>query len=892
MAAPVSRAIRGTPPPPRLATWWLARALPAELREAFLGDLEETYAEMIRSGRHPSDARRWYWRETLRAPLFVARRRIRPARATFSGDGPMTTLLIDLRFALRLLARQPGFTAVVALTLALGIGATTAIFSAVYPILFAPLPYPNADRVVMVWEKERDGGRSNVGYGTFTDIREQNRSFGSAAVFGDWKPTLTTAAEPELLQGSRVSLEFLRTLGVAPSLGRDFIAEEDIRGSARVAILGHALWRSRFGGDSTIVGRSITLDGTPFMVVGVMAAGFADLLDPRAQLYTTLRYNATLPYACRDCRHLRMLARLKPGISPAQEQGDLDVISKRLVADYPKIYTTPGFLSPSLRDQITQGVRPALLAVLGAVALVLLIACVNVTNLLLARAGQREGEFALRTALGAGNRRLIRQLLTESLLLAGVGGVLGVGVALLGVQAIVALSPSDLPRVQAIAVDQPVLLFALFVTTAVGFAFGIVPAVHAARGDLHQNLQLSTRRATAGRRATRSALVVSEMALALVLLVGSGLLLRSMNRLFEVAPGFTPGGLLTLQVQTGGPNFEKNDATWAYYDRVLARVRAVPGVEQAGITSQLPLSGDFDAYGIHLKDRPTPPSEEYPDAFRFSVSAGYLEAMRIPLLRGRTIQESDRTGQPPVALVSESFARRRWPGLDPIGQQMKVGDESGPWWTVVGVTGDVRQLSLSADVPNEVYLPEKQWNWADGAMSFVVRTKGDPAALAPVLRRAIWSVDKDQPIVRVSTMERLVAATEAQRRFILVLFSAFAVVALALAAAGIYGVISGAVVERRREVGIRAALGASRTDIIGMVVRQGLAMATGGVAIGLLASMALARVIAGLLFGVTPFDAATYAAVAGVLALVAGVACAVPAWRAARVDPAVVLRAE
>jgi putative ABC transport system permease protein len=880
--------------PPVLVTRLLERTLPTRIREEFVGDLQESFRARLAEGRSPFATRLWYLGEALAAPLTLNSHDapdLMPAPR--AADGPMTNLLIDLRFAFRMLARQPGFTAVVAITLALGIGATTAIFSAVYPILFAPLPYPDADHIAMVWENTSDGGHSNVGYATFTDIAERSRTIASAAAVGDWSTILTTTTEPELLLGSRVSRDYFRTLGVSPALGRDVTAEDDIRGGERVVILGHALWRSRFGGDSTIVGRAITLDGTPFTVVGVMPAGFVDLIDPRAQLWTTLRYNATLSWACRSCRHLRMVARTKPGVTIAQANRELDMLYQRMRADHPRDYAASGFYVPALRDQLSEGVRPALLAVLGAVALVLLIACANVTNLLLARAAQREGEFAVRTALGAGNRRLVRQLLTESLLLAGVGGALGVAVAVLGVDAIVALGPPNLPRVQAIAVNRPVLLFALAITTLVGFVFGIVPAIHAARGDLHRNLQQSSRRATGGRRVTRSALVISEMALALVLLVGSGLLLRSMDRLFAISPGFDPERVLTLQVQTGGPHFANDTVTRAYFDLVLAAVRAVPGVERAGITSQLPLSGDFDGYGIHLKDEPNANPELDPSAFRYAVSEGYLETMRIPIRRGRTILASDRREQPAVAIVGESFARRKWPGADPIGKQFRVGDtETGPWWTVVGVAGDVRHTSLGAELPNDLYVPEAQWKWADGAMSFVVRTKGDPAALAPALRRAIWSVDKDQPIVRVTTMPQLVRATEAQRRFILVLFEAFALVALALAAAGIYGVISGAVVERRREVGIRAALGASRSDILSMVVRQGLSMAATGVAIGLVGALGLSRFIAGMLYGVKSFDLATYGAVAGILVVVAAAACWIPAWRAARVDPAVVLRAD
>jgi putative ABC transport system permease protein len=863
------------------------------MREAFLGDLEERFRWALANGCDPRRARRWFWRETLCAPLFVARPPAGPASSTPSGDRLMTTLMNDLRFALRLLARQPGFTVVAALTLALGIGATTAIFSAVYPILLAPLPFPQADRIVMVQERDPDGSASNVGFATFRDVVDASRSIETAAAYGDWQTVITGHAEPERLEGQRVSATFFRTLGVAPALGRDFLAPEDVRGAPRVTILSHALWRSRFGGDSTIVGRQIDLDGNAFTVVGVLPATFESVLDPRARLWTTLRYDVALPYACRTCRHLRMVARLKPGVRLETVRRELNVISQRLVADHPTDYASPGFLVPTLREQVTGGVRPALLAILGAVGLVLLIACANVTNLLLARSGQRHGEFAVRTALGAAHGRMVRQLLTESLLLAALGGALGVGVAVIGVRILVVLSPPDLPRLQTIGVNGPVLLFAVLVSTLVGLIFGLAPAVQAVRGDVHLTLQRSTRRTTRGRRVSRMALVVSEMALALLLLVSSGLLLRSMMRLFAVAPGFSPDGVLTLQVQTGGPRFATDSATWAFFDRVLAAVRDVPGVAAAAFTSQLPLSGDYDAYGIHVQSKPRANPEEDPAAFRYAITPGYLETLHIPLLRGRSFVATDRANQPPVALISETFAHRAWPGEDPIGARIRVGDPTtGPWRTVIGITGDVKQVSLAAEQPNAVYVPETQWQFADFAMSLVVRTRGEPTALVPALRHAIWAVDKDQPIVRVAMMDRLVAATAATRRFTLVLFEVFAAVALALAAAGIYSVLSGMVVERRQEVGVRAALGASRADILMMVVREGLGLASAGVAIGLGAAVALTRFIHGLLYGVPPIDPLTYSGVAAVLVIVAIAACWVPAWRAARLDPAEVLRAE
>jgi putative ABC transport system permease protein len=430
------------------------------------------------------------------------------------------------------------------------------------------------------------------------------------------------------------------------------------------------------------------------------------------------------------------------------------------------------------------------------------------------------------------------------------------------------------------------------VTTLVGVIFGLAPALQAARRDIHTGLRESGRRAT-GRHRARRALVVSEVAFALMLLTGSGLLLRSMERVLSVSPGFDPDRALTLQVVTGGPRFATDTATWAFFDQALAAARAVPGVEAAGFTSQLPLSGESDRSGVHIETHPRPNPEDDPSAHRYAVSPGYLEAMRMPVLRGRTLTEADRRGQPLVVLVSESFARREWPGEDPIGQRVRVaGASDPPWRTVVGIVGDVTQVSLAMQPPNAVYLPEDQWNWADYAMSLVVRARGEPTALVPALRRAIWAVDPDQPIVRITTLSRLVAASAAQRRFTLVLFEAFAATALALAAAGIYGVLSETVVERRRELGVRAALGASRSGILLMTVRQGLGLTLIGTVLGLGAAAVLTRLIQGLLFRVAPLDPATYAGVATLLLAVAVAACWAPAWRAARVDPAEVLRAE
>jgi putative ABC transport system permease protein len=600
-----------------------------------------------------------------------------------------------------------------------------------------------------------------------------------------------------------------------------------------------------------------------------------------------------LAWACRTCRHLRVVGRLKAGVSVTDAERELGVLSRRIVADHPKEYEGVGMLVPTLHEQVTGGVKPALLAVLGAVALVLLIACANVTNLLLARAAQREGEFSVRAALGAGHVRVIRQLLTESLVLAAIGGVLGIGVAWLGVQALVALSPPGLPRIGAIGVNGPVLVFAVLITTTVGLAFGVAPALHATRGDLYHGLMRTSRRLTGSRRVTRASLVVSEVALAMVLLVGSGLLLRSMTRLFAVSPGFDPSHLLTMEVVTGGPRFTSDTATHAYFQRVLEAAGAVPGVETAALTSQLPLTNDYDAYGVHSEARPRANTEQDPSAHRYAVSGRYLETMRIPVLRGRGLTDRDRGDGLAVLLINQAFARREWPGTDPIGQRVRLGDATqGPWRTIVGIVGDVKQVSLSADQPNAIYVPEEQWPWADFEMSLVVRTRGDPAALVPALRRAVWSVDRDQPIVRVSTMERLVTGSAAERRFTLVLFESFAAVALIMAAAGIYGVLAGTVVERRPEIGVRAALGATRANILMLVVRQGLGLTTIGIVLGLAGAAAMARIATSLLFGISPVDLFTYVGVTVLLVVVALAACWIPAWRAARLDPMATLRTD
>ncbi|HEY7028236.1 MAG TPA: ABC transporter permease [Gemmatimonadales bacterium] len=809
---------------------------------------------------------------------------------SYGWENWIETTLADLRYAARRLRSSPGFTTVTILTLAVGVGATTAILSTVNRIIFHPLPYPNPERILMVWDIGVGNSRLDGTFGTYRELAERSRSFETMATVKPWQPTLNGGAEPEMIDGQRVTASYFSVLGVKPILGRDFEAVEDRADGPRVVILSDGLWRRRFGADPTIVGRTITLSDNPYLVAGVMPKGFSSSLAPSAELWSTLQYDMTQGRAWGH--HLRIVGRLRPGVSIEQAKAEVGQIAKNRLAEYPRpewAEVRDGFIVASLQDDITRGVKPALFLILGAVVLVLAIACVNVTNLLLARGVQRTGEFALRAALGAGRQRLVRQLLTESLLLAAMGGLAGMAVAVLGVRALVALSPAGLPRASEIGVDGTVFVFGAIVTTLIGLLVGISPALQASRNAPQENLRFGSRRTTGGHKRLRSILVVAEVTLAVVLLVCSGLLLRSLRQLFAVEAGFNPSGLLTMQIQVTGHQFDDDSAAKLFLNQSVAAVRQVPGVTSAALTSQLPLSGAADQYGVFLEASPEQGGGEQ-SPFRYSVTPGYLETMGIPLRRGRLLDEHDVAGSPRVALISESLARHRLPGVDPIGQHLTIGDETP--YTVVGVVGDVRQVSLAVDQADAVYTTEDQWRFTDRAISLVVKSRGNPLSLVPAVQEAVWSVDPGQAIVRIATMDHVVAASAAERRFALTLFEAFAVAALVLAAAGIYGVLSGSVVERRQEIGVRSALGATRRDILSLVVGQGMTLTGFGVLVGLAGAAAISQVLVAMLFGVSHLDPMTYLGAMAVLAGVGLVACAVPAWRATRVDPATTLRAE
>lgn len=849
---------------------------------------DEAVDELIRNGASPDEARRAA-RIALGSPT-VAREEIRGS----GWESLISTTMADVRHAGRRLRHSPGFAILSVLTLAVGIGASTAIFSAVNTVLFEPLPYHLPENIVTVWDRGVDGARLDVTFGTFREILERSRSLEATAVMKPWLTTATGSDRPERLTGQRVSSQYFRVLAASPALGREFVPAEDLPNGPRVVIISDGLWQRRFNRDPSILGRGIRLDDVNYTVVGIMPAVFENVLSPAAELWAPLQYNPVLSLEGREWgHHLQMVARVRAEVGVAQAERELDTIARTPLPGFvraPWASVPQGFIVKSLKEDVTAAVKPALLAVLGAVALMLAIACVNVTNLMLARGAQRRGEFAVRAALGASRVRMVRHLLTESLLVTGLGGGLGLIVAAFSIQTLVALSPATVPRLDAIRVDNVALLFGLMVTTLVGVAIGLIPAFRASATRLQSSVQYGSTRIAGDHHAIRRVLVVAEVALALVLLVSAGLLMRSVQRLLSIPPGFDASHVLTMQVQTSGRRFDKL-TTDRFFTQAAEAVRRVPGVAAAAFTSQLPLSGDSSEFGVLFEQTPDANTQGGLPAFRYSVSPGYVETLGIPLLAGRVLESRDDRDAPRAALVSDSLAKK-FAGRDLIGARIRIGSAEMPWFTIVGIVGDVKQTSLAADRADAVYVTSEQWTFADNPMSLVVRAHADAAALAPAVRDAIWSVDKDQPIMRTATMDVLVADTASDRRFALILFQAFSVVALLLSAIGIYGVLAGGVTERTREIGVRAALGATRASIVTLVLRQGLALTVFGAAIGLAGGALASRGLVTLLFNTSRFDLTTYAGVMALLVVVAILACCVPAWRAARVDPARALRAE
>lgn len=804
----------------------------------------------------------------------------------------------DFRFAFRQLRKSRAFTMVAILTLALGIGANTAIFSVVKAVLLNQLPYREPDRLVKIAESDHDTPLpETVDFTTIYDLRQRSHLFQTMSLFRDGGGAIVEQGYPELLQGMRVGYDYFDTLGVKMHLGRGFLAEEDQPETRSEAILSHGLWLRRYGGDPSIVGRTVRLSDRSYKVVGVLPESFHPLTRADRsivpEIYMPLGYDLKLPMACRSCQHLQLVGRLKPGVSVEQAKAELNTIMRQIVREHPKDYDerTMIVMAP-LRDFIVGRVSTALWILLGSVGMVLLIGCANVAHLALARAAGRNKEMALRTALGAGRARLVRQLLSESVLLALIGGATGVLLAWCGTNFLTSLGPRELPRAHEIRIDMPILLFALGTSILTGLIFGVVPALRTSRVDPNEALK-DAGNATAGRSRPgyRNILVTVEVALAFVLVTGAGLLGKSLLRLLNVDPGYDPHNVLTAGVYVYGDRYQKPEAELNFYDQALQRLRAMPGIESVAMTSTLPLA-DSDRYGFHIQDRPLANESEAPSPDTYSVSPDYFKVMRIPLKRGRLFTASDRMGAPGVALISESCARTIFPKEDPIGKHIQLGDrrDDKEWLTIVGIVGDVRQYGFELPSSMEVYIAQAQD--LRFAFNLAVRTKGDPRLFEQTVRQAFLSIDNTQPLHQVRPLEDYVAESQAARRFTLTLLALFGALALVLAVVGIYGVISYVVSLRTRELGIRIALGAAREDLMGMVLRQGLKPVGLGLMAGFAASVLLTRFLSSLLFQVRPVDFVTSLAVTITLAAAALIANYLPARRASRVDPVLALRYE
>ncbi len=806
----------------------------------------------------------------------------------------MANLLHDLRYGLRMLAKNPGFTAVAVLTLALGIGANTAIFSVVNAVLVRPLPYKEAERLVMLWStKPREGWRGQASPLDFVTWRDGSRSFKSMAAMRPGAVILTGRGEPIKLMCGRISGGFFETLGVAPELGRTFAAAEYRPGAERVALIGNGLWQERFGSDPGVIGRTVRLNDEMFTVVGVMPEALQFPIEG-LKVWLPLELNESQP----DDRHfLFAVGRLKDNKPLAEAQADVATIAGRLEKEFPKSHAGHGAAVVPLRESFTGGLRPALAVLCGAVGMVLLIACGNVANLLLARASARRRELALRLALGSTRWRLTRLMVAESLLLALAGGALGVTLAGWGVRLLLAGLPTDLPLpayVRTIAVDNRVLAFTLILSLLTGLLAGILPALRASNIDPNAALKEGGGTTTAGLRQSRlrGALIVAELALTMILLVAAGLLMQNAVRLQWTDPGLRADHVLVMDVALPSARYGGPEARAAFYRETVERVRSLPGVRNVGIVNNLPLR-DWTSFNFTVEGHPAPPPSEVPEALEQVASADYFQAIGLPLREGRTFTDGEGPSTIPVVVVNEALVQRYFPGEDPVGRRLRPGgpDEPGaPWYTIVGVVGNVRHLGLDAAPKPEIYNLHAQNPWP--AMTFVVRTESDPVALAAAVKQRIWSVDSYLPISEVARMTQVLSDSLWQSRALMLIQSIFAAIALILATVGLYGVVSQSVTLRRHEFGVRLAVGAAPSQVLRLVLGQGLRLILMGVGMGLLGAVALARSLAALLHGVRPTDPWTLAIVSLLLAAVALAACWLPARRAAKMDPLIALRYE
>jgi len=804
----------------------------------------------------------------------------------------MSAILQDLKFAVRMLVKSPGFTVVAILTLALGIGANTAIFSIVNAVLLRPLPFKNSSQLVVLRETYKIVGNVSVSYPDFLDWRQQSDSFAAMSVINNVNFNLSGVAQPESIDGYAVSPNFLALLGVRPVLGRDLLPSEERPGTAPVILLSYQLWQSHLGGDPGVIGRSITLDGRSFSIVGILPPTFR-FLDTTDVIVPIGVFAAE--FTDRAQRgDMDVVGRLSPGVALSQAAVEMETITARLAAQYPQSNYGFGAHLESLRDAFSGDTRLAVLVLFGAVVFVLLIACVNVANLFLVRGAARAREIALRLAFGAIRGRVIRQMLTESFVLAVCGGVLGIILGAWGISGLGYLLHANSLQTMGVRMDLGVFLFAAAMIVLVSFAFGLIPALQATRPDLHETLKEGGRSATStrGQHRLRGALAIAETALALVLLVGAGLMLKSLYHLIQVSPGFQPARVLYMEMDLRSDQYSKDPAILNFWQQVLDRVRVIPGVQSAALGTVVPLTGNHRRSDITIEGLPIPAPGEFPHPDRHTISSGYIATMGIPLLRGRNFSDADNETAPDVALVNSTLARRFFTDGDPIGKRFLWGQpgKDEKWITIVGVVADTRLYGLDNPARLEVYSPYRQRPSAD--MSLVVRSAVDPASLTSSIRAAVAAIDKDQPLFDIHTMQQLVDDSISTRRLTLVLLGIFSALALILAAIGIYGVMAYSVALRTQEIGIRMALGAQQKDVLRLVLGQGARIAFFGVAIGLATAAALARLLSSLLFSVSASDPFTFATVAALLVAVALLACYIPARRALRVDPIIALRYE
>lgn len=812
----------------------------------------------------------------------------------------METLIQDLRYGLRMLLKNPGFTTVAVITLALGIGATAALFNVINGVLLKSLPFKDPDHLLYVWEVNPNFPIPNIPASTlnFRDWKEQNHVFSTLAGRQAFTASLMSGDQPERIQGEKVTADYFQALGIDPLFGRVFLPEEDKPGGQPVALLSKGLWLRRFGGDAEIIGRTLTLNGQATTVVGIMPNDYR----PNIEFWVPLAPDYVK--ADRSLHTVQAIGRLAPGVTQQQAQIEMSNIASGLAEQYPDLNTGWSVNLVPVHDSIVQNIRPALLILFSAVVVVLLIACTNVANLLLARAASREKEIAIRLALGAGRLRLLRQILTESVLIALVGGALGTLIAIWGTRLLVSLNPQGIPRAGEIGVDGKVLGFALLVSITSGIIFGLAPALQASKPNLNETLKESARSSagtTHGRR-LRSILVVIEVASALVLLVGAGLLIKSFSRLQEVQPGFNRKNLLTFQIFLPPARYPGGPQQVSFYKEALRRFSSLPGVSSAAAISQAPLAGPGAQIIFSVEGLPLPAPHEAPLVSYRIISPDYFQALEIPVLDGRAFTEADNLESLSVVVVNENLAKNMWPGQNPIGKRVTVGvplpGETPEYSTVVGVVANVKHTTLNGDTGMQMYQPVYQAPTRN--LTYVIRTALDPMSMVESARSAVASLDPGIPVANVKTMDTIVYDSVAPFRFNTFLFSLFAVVALVLTVVGVYGVLSYSVAQRTQEIGIRMALGAQSLDVLRLIIRQGMVLTLAGVTIGMIALYFLIHIIShflpgllnGMLFGVSATDPFTFVLISLLLTAVALVACAIPARRATKVDPLTALRYE